>query len=60
MQIRKIGVLGTGVMGGGIAQLCAQSGFEVVLKDVSDELVQRGLKNIGRNFEVAPEIWTGG
>ena len=50
MKIKKVGVLGTGVMGGGIAQLCAQSGFEVVLKDVSDELVQRGLKNIDRNL----------
>ena len=50
MKIKKVGVLGAGTMGSGIAQLYAQSGFEVVLKDVSDELVQRGLKNIDRNL----------
>lgn len=46
MQIKKIGVLGIGVMGQGIVQICAQNGFEVVVRDVSDEIVQRGLKNL--------------
>ena len=50
MQIKKIGVLGAGVMGHGIVQLCAQNGFEVVFREVSDELVQRGLKNIENNL----------
>lgn len=50
MQIKKIGVVGAGIMGSGIAQVCAQSGFEVVLRDVSDELVQKGLKSIERNL----------
>jgi len=46
MQIRKVGVLGAGVMGNGIAQVCAQAGLEVVMRDIADEFVQRGLKNI--------------
>jgi len=50
MKIKKVGVLGAGTMGSGIAQIGAQGGFEVVLRDVSDELVQKGLKNIDRNL----------
>jgi len=46
MEIKKIGVLGAGTMGNGIAQVCAQAGFEVVMRDIADEFVQRGLKNI--------------
>lgn len=46
MEIRKIGVLGAGVMGNGIAQVCAQAGFEVVMRDIAEEFVQRGLRNI--------------
>jgi 3-hydroxybutyryl-CoA dehydrogenase len=50
MQIKKIGVLGAGVMGHGIVQLCAQNGFEVVFREVSDEFVQKALKNIESNL----------
>ncbi len=46
MQIKKIGVLGAGAMGSGIAQVCAQAGFEVIMRDIADEFVTRGLKNI--------------
>ncbi|MBN1254395.1 MAG: 3-hydroxybutyryl-CoA dehydrogenase [Deltaproteobacteria bacterium] len=46
MEIKKIGVLGTGAMGNGIAQVCAQAGFEVVMRDIADEFVQRGFKTI--------------
>jgi len=38
MDIKKIGVVGTGVMGCGIAQLGAQSGFNVVVQDISNEI----------------------
>jgi 3-hydroxybutyryl-CoA dehydrogenase len=48
--MRKIGVLGAGTMGGGIAQLCAQSGFDVVMRDVTNELVEKGIKNIDRGL----------
>ncbi len=48
--MKKIGVIGAGAMGGGITQLCAQSGFEVTVRDVTPELVQKGIKNIDRSL----------
>jgi enoyl-CoA hydratase/3-hydroxyacyl-CoA dehydrogenase len=47
-QIRKIGVIGAGNMGSGIAQKIAQEGIPVVMLDLKDELVQRGLSTIRR------------
>ena len=43
---RKIAVIGAGTMGFGIAQLAAQSGYDVLLYDIKDEFVQRGMGNI--------------
>jgi len=48
MEIKKIGVIGAGAMGSGIAQVCAQSGYDVVLRDIKDEFVDRGIKSIDR------------
>jgi 3-hydroxybutyryl-CoA dehydrogenase len=44
--IKKIGVVGAGQMGHGIALVAAQSGFEVVLRDINEELVKKGLDRI--------------
>jgi 3-hydroxybutyryl-CoA dehydrogenase len=46
MEIRRICVLGAGVMGHGIAQVCAQAGYQVNLQDIKDELVQAGINKI--------------
>ena len=46
MELKKIGVLGAGAMGNGIAQVCAQAGYEVIMRDIADKFVQRGLKTI--------------
>ncbi|MEM0357072.1 MAG: 3-hydroxyacyl-CoA dehydrogenase NAD-binding domain-containing protein [Candidatus Bathyarchaeia archaeon] len=46
MEIRKIAVLGAGAMGHGIAQVAAMSGFEVVMRDVAEEFLQRGMRNM--------------
>ena len=46
MAIRKVGVVGCGLMGGGIAQTCAQSGYEVVVREVNQELLAKGLSRI--------------
>jgi 3-hydroxybutyryl-CoA dehydrogenase len=46
MAIKKVGVLGCGLMGSGIAQVCAQSGYETVVREVTDPLVERGLGRI--------------
>ena len=48
MEIRKIGVLGAGAMGSGIAQLAAQIGCDVVLRDIDMKFVENGLKNIDK------------
>jgi len=46
MTIRKVGVVGCGLMGGGIAQTCAQSGYEVAVREVNQELLDKGLARI--------------
>jgi len=54
-RINTVGVLGCGLMGSGIAQVCAQAGFRTIVREVSDELVQRGIggitKQLGRAVE---------
>jgi len=51
LKIEKIGVVGAGTMGHGIAQVSAQAGFGVIVRDISDELVQAGLNRIKSNLE---------
>ena len=46
MEIKKVGVVGCGIMGGGIAQTAAQAGFQVVVSEVNDQLLQKGMKGI--------------
>jgi 3-hydroxybutyryl-CoA dehydrogenase len=46
MQIKKVGVVGCGFMGSGITQVCAQSGYQVVVSEVNDELLNKGLTTI--------------
>lgn len=48
--VRKIGVLGAGVMGAGIAQVAARAGFKVVLKDVNEEFLGKGKESIKKLF----------
>ena len=48
MEIKKIGVVGAGTMGNGIAQVAALIGCEVIMRDVEERFVQNGLKNIDR------------
>jgi 3-hydroxybutyryl-CoA dehydrogenase len=50
MAIQKVGVVGCGLMGSGIAQVVAQSGFPTVVREVSQELLDKGLKNIDKNL----------
>lgn len=46
----KVMVLGAGTMGSGIAQVVAQAGYEVILRDIEDRFVDKGLKTIGKNL----------
>jgi 3-hydroxybutyryl-CoA dehydrogenase len=49
-RLRRIGVIGAGQMGGGIAHVCALSGIDVVVTDINDEALQRGRRAIERNL----------
>ena len=55
MEIKKVGVVGCGSMGAGITQLCAQSGYQVVVSEINDEFLKKGLASIdkvlGRSVE---------
>jgi len=48
MEIKKVGVVGCGAMGSGIAQLCAQSGYQVVVSEINNELLNKGLASIDK------------
>lgn len=50
MEIRKVGVVGLGTMGAGIAQVSVQSGFDTIGREVSDELGERGRTTIERHL----------
>ncbi|MDP1418506.1 3-hydroxybutyryl-CoA dehydrogenase [Peribacillus simplex] len=50
MGIQKVMVIGAGQMGSGIAQVCAMSGYEVLLHDLKDEYVEKGLGTITKNL----------
>ena len=50
MAIRKVGVAGCGLMGSGIAQVVAQAGFTTVVREVSSELLDEGLRGIEKNL----------
>ena len=51
MKIQSVGVIGAGTMGNGIAQVCAVAGLEVVMVDINDAAVQRGLDHISKSLD---------
>jgi 3-hydroxybutyryl-CoA dehydrogenase len=51
MDIKTIGIVGAGQMGNGIAQVAAYSGFRVVMSDVADSFIQKGLTTISKNLD---------
>jgi 3-hydroxybutyryl-CoA dehydrogenase len=51
MEIKKVGVLGCGLMGSGIAQTAASAGFETTVREVSQELIQKGFASIEKSLE---------
>ena len=50
MAFRRVGVVGCGLMGSGIAEVAARAGFPVVVREVTDELLRRGLDRIDRSM----------
>jgi len=55
MAVKKIGVIGAGQMGHGIALVAAKAGFDVILRDIKDEYVQKGLGKIERFLDKSIE-----
>jgi 3-hydroxybutyryl-CoA dehydrogenase len=51
MSIGTVGVIGAGQMGAGVAQVAAQAGVKVLLNDISEDFVARGLDSVGRNLD---------
>ena len=50
MEIRKICVLGAGLMGNGITQVCAQAGYQVAMRDIEQRFIDGGMKTITKNL----------
>jgi len=50
MEIKTIGVIGAGTMGNGIAQVAAEAGFDVIMRDIEDNFVHRGMSTINKNL----------
>ena len=55
MEVKKVGVVGCGQMGGGIAQVSAQSGYQAVVSEINDELLNKGLAAINSSLTKSVE-----
>ncbi|MDI6761428.1 MAG: 3-hydroxyacyl-CoA dehydrogenase NAD-binding domain-containing protein [Thermodesulfobacteriota bacterium] len=55
-QIKKIGVIGSGIMGHGIGQTFALAGYEVMLKDISEAILEKALRRIRSNLDTFIEF----
>ena len=53
MKIEKVGVLGAGLMGSGIAEVAAKAGYQTIVREVSDELARKGLSRIESSMDKA-------
>ena len=50
MGLSRVGIVGCGLMGAGIAEVCAKAGYDVVVREISDEFLQKGLKRIRKSL----------
>jgi 3-hydroxybutyryl-CoA dehydrogenase len=53
MEIRNIGVVGAGLMGAGIAEVCARAGYDTLVREINDELLAKGLDRIETSMQAA-------
>jgi 3-hydroxybutyryl-CoA dehydrogenase len=53
MEIKKVGVVGCGLMGAGIVEVCARAGYSVIVREVNEELLQKGLARIQNSLATA-------
>ncbi len=55
MAIQRVGVVGCGLMGSGIAEVCARAGYQVIVREVNQDLLQRGLGRVEGSLRRAVE-----
>ena len=53
MEIKKVGVVGCGLMGSGIVEVCVRAGYEVVVSEINDEFLQRGMERLNKSLSRA-------
>jgi len=53
MEIQRIGVIGVGLMGAGVAEVCARAGYDVLVREINDELLAKGLERIEASIQSA-------
>jgi 3-hydroxybutyryl-CoA dehydrogenase len=53
MEIAHVGVVGCGLMGSGIVEVCARAGYAVIVREVNDQLLQAGLARVGKSLNKA-------
>jgi hypothetical protein len=58
MDVRRVGIVGAGTMGNGVVHVFARSGYDVVLCDVEQRFLDRGIETIGKNLD--PNLFSGG
>jgi 3-hydroxybutyryl-CoA dehydrogenase len=55
MEIQRIGIIGVGLMGAGIAEVCARAGYDTLVREINDELLAKGLDRIGTSMQSAAQ-----
>ena len=53
MEITRVGVIGCGLMGAGIAEVCARAGYQVIVQDVNNDLIRSGLDRVQKSLSSA-------
>ena len=53
MEIQRIGIIGVGLMGAGIAEVCARVGYDTLVREINDELLAKGLERIEASMQTA-------
>ena len=53
MEIQRIGIIGVGLMGAGVAEVCARTGYDTLVREINDELLAKGLERIEASMQTA-------